>query len=207
MAPPPPPPPLPPPPPPCLPSTRKKGRNTSRRMAQHEREGSLSPTAAHASDVERLTFSSDTESYNVPSLNQVVEVKRSDSKRFWGKFGFSRNKGVEIEPEYISGRGILEWTASRSSGGSGPSPDLPLRLSSKSGRKSSDSYPGLSSRTSSKSSDKRRPLWLTNSTDTLVGSALERYMADGESIRERTDTTDRLEDLRKLMEKEKLDYL
>jgi Xaa-Pro aminopeptidase len=40
----------------------------------------------------------------------------------------------------------------------------------------------------------------------LVGSALERKMADGESIRERPDTTDRLDDLRKQMEKEKLDY-
>jgi Xaa-Pro aminopeptidase len=61
-----------------------------------------------------------------------------------------------------------------------------------------------------RSGSKRRPLLfgrITNdSSSTLVGSALERKMNDVDSGREVYDTTERLEELRKLMQKESLDY-
>ncbi|KAH7928918.1 Creatinase/aminopeptidase [Leucogyrophana mollusca] len=74
----------------------------------------------------------------------------------------------------------------------------------------SDTRPPLyksPTRTSSKSSGSKRPPFYSNdSASTLVGSALERKMNDVESIKERVDTADRLEDIRKLMVKDNLDY-
>jgi len=62
-------------------------------------------------------------------------------------------------------------------------------------------------RTSSRSSGSKRPPFYSNdSASTLVGSAFERKINDVESIKERVDTTDRLEEIRKLMAKDKLDY-
>ncbi|KAF9526867.1 aminopeptidase-P [Crepidotus variabilis] len=45
-----------------------------------------------------------------------------------------------------------------------------------------------------------------DSTSTLVGSAYERKINDQESIRTKPDTTDRLEEMRRLMAKDNLDY-
>jgi Xaa-Pro aminopeptidase len=39
-----------------------------------------------------------------------------------------------------------------------------------------------------------------------VGSAFERKVADVESIKERVDTSERLDEIRKLMTKDNLDY-
>jgi Xaa-Pro aminopeptidase len=52
----------------------------------------------------------------------------------------------------------------------------------------------------------RPPLMPQESTSTLVGSAYERKINDTETIREKPDTTDRLHELRRLMEKDNLDY-
>ena len=49
-------------------------------------------------------------------------------------------------------------------------------------------------------------LYPQDSTDTLVGSALKRKLNEQDSIRENPDTIERLEDLRRLMIKDKLDY-
>ena len=49
-------------------------------------------------------------------------------------------------------------------------------------------------------------LYPQDSTDTLVGSAFERKVNEQDSIRIKPDTTERLEDLRRLMIKDKLDY-
>ena len=49
-------------------------------------------------------------------------------------------------------------------------------------------------------------LFPQNSTDTLVGSAFERKVNEQDEIRVKADTTERLEDLRRLMIKDKLDY-
>jgi len=62
-------------------------------------------------------------------------------------------------------------------------------------------------RTSSRSSESKRPPFYSNdSSSTLVGSAYERKINDVETIKERVDTADRLEEIRKLMSKDKLDY-
>lgn len=52
----------------------------------------------------------------------------------------------------------------------------------------------------------RPPLQPQDSTSTLVGSAYERKLNDRGSIPEKPDTTDRLDDLRKFMQKDDLDY-
>ncbi|KAJ2932269.1 hypothetical protein H1R20_g4809, partial [Candolleomyces eurysporus] len=52
----------------------------------------------------------------------------------------------------------------------------------------------------------RPPLMAQDSTSTLVGSAFERKINDRGSIREKPDTTERLDELRKLMGKDNLDY-
>ena len=49
-------------------------------------------------------------------------------------------------------------------------------------------------------------LYPQDSTDTLVGSAFERKVNEQDSIRVKPDTTDRLQDMRRLMVKDKLDY-
>jgi Xaa-Pro aminopeptidase len=58
----------------------------------------------------------------------------------------------------------------------------------------------------SRKSPIRPPFWPNDSQSTLVGSALERKIADVESIKERVDTSDRLDEMRKLMAKDNLDY-
>ncbi|KAG6819956.1 hypothetical protein H0H93_007095, partial [Arthromyces matolae] len=52
----------------------------------------------------------------------------------------------------------------------------------------------------------RPPLHASDSSSTLVGSALERKINEVDSIREDVDTTERLEDLRRHMATHKLDY-
>ncbi|KAJ2911838.1 hypothetical protein MD484_g8576, partial [Candolleomyces efflorescens] len=52
----------------------------------------------------------------------------------------------------------------------------------------------------------RPPLMPQDSTSTLVGSAYERKINDRGSIREKPDTTERLDELRRLMGKDNLDY-
>jgi Xaa-Pro aminopeptidase len=49
-------------------------------------------------------------------------------------------------------------------------------------------------------------LYPQDSTDTLVGSAYERKVNEQDSIRIKPNTTERLEDMRRLMIKDKLDY-
>ena len=49
-------------------------------------------------------------------------------------------------------------------------------------------------------------LYPQDSTDTLVGSAFERKVNEQDSIRIKPDTTERLQDMRRLMIKDKLDY-
>lgn len=52
----------------------------------------------------------------------------------------------------------------------------------------------------------RPPFRATDSSDTLIGSALERKMSDDEPAKPRIDSTQRLEDLRREMLKDDLDY-
>ncbi|EAU90984.2 aminopeptidase-P [Coprinopsis cinerea okayama7 len=74
-------------------------------------------------------------------------------------------------------------------------------------RRSHDSQQSYQSHGSGSSAPKPRPpLMPQDSTSTLVGSAYERKVNDVETIREKPDTTDRLEELRRLMDKDNLDY-
>ena len=78
-------------------------------------------------------------------------------------------------------------------------------------RTSSQTKETYRSNSSRSSAPKPRPpligrLGPQNSSDTLVGSAYERKVTDNEPLRPRPDTTDRLEELRKFMAKEGIEY-
>jgi Xaa-Pro aminopeptidase len=64
----------------------------------------------------------------------------------------------------------------------------------------------VSSRSNVSRSMNRPGLYGNDSSSTLVGSALERKINDVESVREKVDTAPRLDDLRKQMAKDNLDY-
>ncbi|KAG2123728.1 hypothetical protein DEU56DRAFT_923925 [Suillus clintonianus] len=65
----------------------------------------------------------------------------------------------------------------------------------------------LTAHTSSRPSGSQRPpFYLNGATSTLDRSAYEHKIPDVEPIKEKVDMTDRLEDIRKLMTKDKLDY-
>ncbi|KAF9237430.1 Creatinase aminopeptidase [Melanogaster broomeanus] len=172
--------------------------NRSRNSGKLVRSGSYSTTRT-LSDPEKLEFDTDSEAYDVPPLphNQSPvkfpqllrdaskpSLVRADSKKSakWG-YGWGVGKTREKELE------IRERSASISSDRAPPPQyNSPTRSSSRS------------------SSSKRPPFYSNDSASTLVGSALERKINDVESIKERVDTSDRLEDIRKLMTKDGLDY-
>ncbi|KAG6333719.1 hypothetical protein ID866_5372 [Astraeus odoratus] len=173
----------------------------SRQSGNLLRSGSRSTTRTHASrDLEKVQFDSDSDPYDVPALpNNRSQSKvshlsrdpsksslvRNDSKRSakWGGYGWGLGKVKEREQH------ILERSPSVSSDRPPPPQyDSPTRSSSRSSR------------------SKRPPFYTSDSSSTLVGSALERKINDIESIKERIDTGDRLEQIRKLMMKDGLDY-
>ncbi|KAI6037564.1 Creatinase aminopeptidase [Pisolithus marmoratus] len=171
----------------------------SRQSGNLVRSGSVSTTRTLASDrdQEKLQCDSDSESYDVPPLpNNRSQSKishlsrdaskrslvRADSKRSakWG-YGWGIGKAKERE--------LLDRSPSvNSERPPPPQYDSPTRSSSRS------------------SHSKRPPFYSNNSSSTLVGSAYERKINDVESIKERIDTAERLEQIRKLMVKDNLDY-
>ena len=174
----------------------------SRSSGKLVRSGSCSTTRTLTSDrgQENLQFDSDSEGYDVPALpnNRSPSSKvshlsrdpskaslvRTDSKRS-AKWGYGWGLGKTKERE----RDILECSPSPRSGTPPPPQyDSPTRKSSRSSR------------------SRRPPFYSNDSSSTLVGSAFERKLADVESIKEHIDTADRLEQLRKLMVKDNLDY-
>jgi len=75
-------------------------------------------------------------------------------------------------------------------------------------KQSKDTYRSSGSRSTA---PKPRPplghtLYPQDSTDTLVGSGFERKINDVETIRIKPDTTDRLDEMRRMMTKDNLDY-
>ena len=64
----------------------------------------------------------------------------------------------------------------------------------------------VSSRSNGSRSMARPGIYGNDSSSTLVGSALERKVNDVESVREKVDSGPRLDDLRKQMAKDNLDY-
>ena len=271
----PPPPPPPPPPPLCLPffggnksrrrltySERSATEDYSSRRSSIDRLGtdSYSPTATLTSRAEKLTFSSETESFDVPDLNVAQEVtprptlKRSNtvtgaskekpptSKRWgygWGLGKKDKSKGmdeknmVDVQHEsppprynspgsemhsratsgskhsrsshsmsqtnYSQANGSLNRHPSISTNGGSiryvPPPAPPKR---------SDTYKSNATKNSGRSA--RPTLYPSESSSTLVGSALERKIRDEDPVTERQDTSSRLEALRDLMRQHGLDY-
>ena len=222
-----PPPPPPPPPPLCLPFRSKKPKRVttlahsekgsyshhsygsfpdSRNSSNHDlrRQDSYSPTAtlnSKTSLAKSGLISEDTESYNVPlpvKEPSPVNSKRSDSKK-WG-YGWGMGK------EKDTGKHSAENMVRKDSGGSTSSGET---LSARTPPPSSPDRPNVSrqsSRSNGTRSTSRPGLHGNDSSSTLVGSALERKINDVESVRERVDTGPRLEDLRKQMAKDNLDY-
>ncbi|KAG8214168.1 Creatinase aminopeptidase [Butyriboletus roseoflavus] len=169
--------------------------NRSRQSARLVRSGSYSTTRT-LSDPDKLEFDSDSEAYDVPALPQndsklsqlspnrrKPSLVRTDSRKS-AKWGYGWGVGKARERE----RDLLERSPSVNSERPPPQYDSPTRTSSRS------------------SGSKKPPLFSSDSSSTLIGSALERKMGEVASIKDRVDTTDRLELIRKLMLKDSLDY-
>ena len=108
--------------------------------------------------------------------------------------------------EKDAGKHSAENMVRKDSGGSTSSGET---LSARTPPPSSPDRPNVSrqsSRSNGARSASRPGLHGNDSSSTLVGSALERKINDVESVRERVDTGPRLEDLRKQMAKDNLDY-
>ncbi|THG97860.1 hypothetical protein EW026_g4233 [Hermanssonia centrifuga] len=186
-----PPPPPPPPPPLCIPFISKKktrrltyteGNGTESFNSQRssidrlERAGSYSPTATLTSRAEKLTFSTDTESYyDAPrNFNQAREdrpvLKRANTtKEKPTPKAITNNGGGSRKWGYGYGWGI--------------------------GKKDKE-----------KERDRQMDVQQAREETTLVGSALERKMNDVDSYKGIPDTTERLTALREYMHKDNLDY-
>ena len=72
--------------------------------------------------------------------------------------------------------------------------------------KRSDTYKSNTTKASGRSAGSRPALYPSESSSTLVGSALERKIRDEDPIPERPDTTSRLDSLRNHMRAQNLDY-
>lgn len=176
-------------------SSEDRNSNRSHHSNGLVRSGSYSTTRT-LSDPAKIEFESDTQSYDIPprpknnekvsplpSIPNKSSLVRNDSKKST-KWGYGWGVGRVKEKE----RELLERSPSVSSERSPPQYNSPTRSSSRS------------------SGSKRPGIFSNDSSSTLVGSALERKMGDVESIKERVDTTDRLEQIRRLMMKDGLDY-
>jgi Xaa-Pro aminopeptidase len=142
--------------------------------------------------------SEDTESYNVPL--PVKEPSPKDPKK--QGYGWGRAREKESEAEKHSAQSMTRKDSSGSSSSDSPTGRTPPPGSS--------DRPNVSRQSSSRSNGPRfaaRPgIHGNDSSSTLVGSAYERKINDVESVKERVDTAPRLEDLRKHMSKDNLDY-
>lgn len=146
--------------------------------------------------------------------NTITGTKKSTASGKWG--GWGRNRGGQDVPRQAN---IEEHEE--------PAPlpiyKGPIRQNSRSTQASrstqrtqdsertmTSALTGRESRRSNSSRSTaprpRPPLMAQDSTSTLVGSAFERKVNDRGSIREKPDTTERVEELRRLMEKDNLDY-
>ena len=275
------PPPPPPPPPICLPFFG--GKKNRRRLTYSERSatedyssrrssidrlasGSYSPTATLTSHAEKLTFSSETESFNVNAYSDAARevtpaahttLKRSNTvstpkdksttgTKKWG-YGWGIGKkgkkeddvsekphiqspGSTPPPDYNSPVSETRSRATRSAHSqssrsysqtdweqSHRGHDTPRRARSvstnggsihyippPSNPKRSDTYKSNTTKASGRSA--RPTLYPSESSSTLVGSALERKIRDEDPIPDKPDTTSRLESLRDLMRTHGLDY-
>jgi Xaa-Pro aminopeptidase len=73
--------------------------------------------------------------------------------------------------------------------------------------RSNDTYQSRSTGASKHNNiNARPPFWPNDSQSTLVGCALERKLADVESIKEKVNTAERVDEIRRLMAKDNLHY-
>jgi Xaa-Pro aminopeptidase len=160
-------------------------------------------------------------------MQEMAEVQRSNTvssqskapvtkqKERWGGYGFglgAKNKDKEQERDMLQRNGTVS-TQTPLPLYQPPSqgPSRQASKSSKSSKASKETYMSSSSGgtrfSASRTNGSRRPGMHSNdSSSTLVGSALDRKINDVESVKERVDTTFRLEEIRKLMQRDKLDY-
>ena len=224
----PPPPPPPPPPPICLPFRSKKPKRVTT-LAQSEKgsyshhsygsfpdsrnglnydlrqQDSYSPTSTFNSKTSLAksgVISEDSESYNVPlpvKKPSPATPRRFDSK----KWGYEWGAGKEKDAEKYSAASMVR----KDSAGSSFSTDsLGGRTSPPGSPDRANVYRRVSSGSGGSRSTARPGIYGNDSSSTLVGSALERKINDVESVREKVDSGPRLDDLRKQMAKDNLDY-
>lgn len=211
--------------------TEKIPRQANRDLggAKLVRSGSYSPTATlntgeDGSDYddeneadEKLTFVSDTEVYsNLPALpngkrapkhkkGASEQITKDTSKKTWGwgskPTGLKEEESVhEVQLRRASSNISVESDTV-------PLPRPPILGGSPSpSRNSSKSSKTNPSPLIRMSSSKRPNLLSNDSTSTLVGSAYERKINYVDSILDRPDTSSRLNEIRKLMLKDALDY-
>lgn len=226
------PPPPPPPPPICLPFRSKKPKRVTTLAASEKgsyghvsygsrgsslnslvsQNGPFSPTATLNSrnSREKLAFSTDTESYDVPEIaNERSKGKRGDGKKKWNWGAGSREKEQEQDEVRMMDQGMLRRDSRDSHNSSAYASTSTLNLARTPPAPASPQVRPMAARHTSVRNSPRaiRPaLYGNDSSSTLVGSAFERKINDMESIKERVDTSDRLNDLRRLMIKDNLDY-
>ncbi len=184
-------------------------------------------TSRLTSRAEKLTFTEDTESYsNLPKLAPKLDRSRTKLTRggtFRSKFGYGWGLGLGRKDK---DKEDLFTEVDRSSSattilpiyprGEAPPSFLPddartptrhMSQRSKTSYASKQSKDTQASRaTKSSGGSKQSNNSRSDSLNTLVGSALRRKEAYQDPIRERTDTTTQLAELRQLMAKDNLDY-
>jgi Xaa-Pro aminopeptidase len=142
--------------------------------------------------------------------NTITGTKKSTASSKWGPWG--KNKGAQEdtdrEQEEQPPLAIYKGPVRR---------DSRSTQASRSTQRSQDSEKTVTSMQTGRETRRsnssrsiapkpRPPLMPQDSTSTLVGSAFERKVNDKGSIREKPDTTERVDELRKLMAKDNLDY-
>lgn len=182
------------------------------------------------SRAEKLTFTEDTESYNnIPRVAPKLDRSRTKLTRggtFRSKFGYGWGLGLGrkdkdkedlfTEIDASSSKTTVLYVYPRGEPPSSFVPDdakTPTRhmsqrsKSSHASKQSKDSQASRATKSSNLSGgSKRSNNSRSDSVNTLIGSALERKETYQDPIRERTDTTAHLAELRQLMAKDNLDY-
>ncbi len=182
------------------------------------------------SRAEKLTFTEDTESYNnLPRMAPKLDRSRTKLTRggtFRSKFGYGWGLGLgrkdkdkeDLFTEIDRSSSTTTILPVYPRGEAPPSfmPDVaqtPTRhmsqrsKASHASKQSKDSQASRATKSSNLSGgSKRSNNSRSDSVNTLVGSALERKEIYQDPIRERTDTTTQLAELRQLMAKDNLDY-
>ena len=182
------------------------------------------------SKAEKLTFTEDTESYNnLPRVAPKLDRSRTKLTRggtFRSKFGYGWGLGLgrkdrdkedlftevdrsssttTILPVYPRGEFAPSFVPDATQ-----TPTRHMSQRSKASHASKQSKESQASRATKASNlsggSKRSNNSRSDSLNTLVGSALQRKETYQDPIRERTDTTTQLAELRKLMAKDNLDY-